>query len=446
MIRTILILEDNDERIAGFQRVIAALDREFDLKIWRDAHSMIAECEAHFPNAALISLDHDLNPLPGFEGDPGTGLDVARFLGDSLPVCPVLIHSSNTERVWSMHNDLRFGGWIVDQVGPLGTDWIETSWLSHARQLLQNPNTWSSVLPSDHLERMERVRLSLDGLGLGDALGEMLSYQAHSAPERLAQDELPAGPWFHTDDTEMAISLAQVLKAHGRIHQDALAKRFIRRFERDPDRGYGKMTRIQLREIMAGAKWRETAANAFGGQGSMGNGGAMRVAPVGAYFADDLDRCAEEARASSVVTHTHPEGIAGAIAVAVAAGMASRLSREPAPNRSRSLFNEVLRLTPESQVRRGIFLASQTPAEIPLEAVARALGNGSLVTAPDTVPFCIWMAAHHLDHFTDALGKTISVGGDCDTNAAIVGGIMALNAGRTSIPVEWLKARERAWI
>jgi ADP-ribosylglycohydrolase len=52
------------------------------------------------------------------------------------------------------------------------------------------------------------------------------------------------------------------------------------------------------------------------------------------------------------------------------------------------------------------------------------------------------MAAHHLDHFVEALGKTISVGGDCDTNAAIVGGIVALSAGRESIPVEWLKARE----
>jgi ADP-ribosylglycohydrolase len=74
--------------------------------------------------------------------------------------------------------------------------------------------------------------------------------------------------------------------------------------------------------------------------------------------------------------------------------------------------------------------------------VARALGNGSLVTSPDTVPFCLWMAAHHLDRFVEALGKTISAGGDCDTNAAIVGGIVSLSAGRGSIPVEWLEARE----
>ena len=97
---------------------------------------MIAECEAFFTTAALISLDHDLNPMPEATVDPGTGVDVARFLGDFMPVCPVLIHSSNIDRVYSMHNELRFAGWMVDRVGPLGTDWIETSWLRRARELL----------------------------------------------------------------------------------------------------------------------------------------------------------------------------------------------------------------------------------------------------------------------------------------------------------------------
>jgi len=360
-----------------------------------------------------------------------------------MPVCPVLVHSSNTDRVYSMHNELRFAGWMVDRVGPLGTDWIETSWLRRVRELLAHyPNTWSANLPSDHTARVERMRLSLDGLGLGDALGEMLSYQAHAAPRRLAENNLPGGPWFHTDDTEMAISIVAVLKSHGHVHQDALAKRFARRFERDPERGYGKMTRIQMREIVAGAKWRQTAANAFGGQGSMGNGSAMRVAPLGAYFADDLQRCAEEARASSLVTHTHPEGVAGAIAVADAAAKAWQLRADTDPDRVRRFFDGVLGHTPESQVRRGILVASTIPSENPVTDVARVLGNGSLVTAPDTVPFCVWMAAHHLNRFVEALGKTISIGGDCDTNAAIVCGILALSAGRESVPAEWLKTKE----
>lgn len=441
--KTILILEDNEERIAAFQKAVGQLGDGYGLKIWRDAHSMCAECEAFFLTAALISLDHDLNPAPGVTTDPGTGLDVAQFLGDFLPVCPVLLHSSNTDRVYSMHNELRFAGWMVDRVGPLGAGWIETSWLRRSREILaQHPNTWKVELPTDHLARVERLGLSLDGLGLGDALGEMLSSRAQAAPQWLAQKDLPAGPWFHTDDTEMAISICAVLKSHGFIHQDALAKRFARRFERDPDRGYGKMTRIQMREIMAGVEWRDTAKNAFGGQGSMGNGSAMRVAPLGAYFADDLERCVVESRASSVVTHTHTEGVAGAISVAVAAAMAWRLRNAPKSERAGRFFEEVLRLTPESQVHRRILVASGTPASTPVAAVARQLGCGELVTAPDTVPFCLWVAAYHLDNFVDALAQTICVGGDCDTNAAIVGGIVAPSVGRDGIPADWLKSKE----
>ena len=122
IVKSILILEDNDERSTAFQNAVAVLGEGFELKVWRDALSMIAECEAFFPTAALISLDHDLNPMPGATVDPGTGLDVARFLGDFMPACPVLIHSSNTEKVYSMHNELRFAGWTVERVGPIGAE------------------------------------------------------------------------------------------------------------------------------------------------------------------------------------------------------------------------------------------------------------------------------------------------------------------------------------
>lgn len=149
--KTILILEDNDERIADFTKAVEHLGNGYELKLWRDAHSMRAECEAFFNSVALISLDHDLNAAPGSTGDPGTGLDVACFLADFLPVCPVLLHSSNTDRVYSMHNELRFAGWMVDRVGPLGNGWIGTSWLRRVRELLAaHSNTWQSESPSDN--------------------------------------------------------------------------------------------------------------------------------------------------------------------------------------------------------------------------------------------------------------------------------------------------------
>jgi len=55
-------------------------------------------------------------------------------------------------------------------------------------------------------------------------------------------------------------------------------------------------------------------------------------------LADDLPRAVEEARASCLVTHTHPEGVAGSIAVAVAAGIAWQLREESTPGRTARFF------------------------------------------------------------------------------------------------------------
>src|SRR6266496_1257587 len=119
-LRTILLLENDEQRIAAFRQAALALGGRYELKVWHDAHSMRNESEAFFPSAALIALDQDLNAAPGIARDPGDGLDLARFLADFLPVCPVLLHSSNTDRVYSILNELRFAGWTVDRVAPLG--------------------------------------------------------------------------------------------------------------------------------------------------------------------------------------------------------------------------------------------------------------------------------------------------------------------------------------
>jgi ADP-ribosylglycohydrolase len=440
--KTLLLLEDNAERIAAFEAALPELGPDWQMRIWRDAPGMIAEVEEFFDCAHLISLDHDLNPQAGTTADPGTGLEVAKWLAGHFPFCPVIIHSTNADSAWSMHNELRFARWPVERFGPLGDDWVRKLWLPQARQLLANFQPAGIFRkPDDHEQRMQRALLSLEGLAIGDALGEMLAYRHYQA-ENIIQKGLPAGPWFRTDDTEMAISVVESLKFYGYIHQDALARRFAWRFEREPDRGYGSMTRMQLNEVIRGGDWRQGAANAFGGQGSMGNGGAMRVAPLGGYFADNLKRVVEESKMSALVTHTHPEGIAGTIAIAVAAAMAWRLRDEEGDQRCKQLFDAILEVTPESKVRRGLLIASQMPRDAGVEFTAKNLGNGSLVTAPDTVPFAIWAAAHYLDNYAGAIQQTIIAGGDCDTNAAIVGGIVALSAGRKGIPGEWLKQKE----
>jgi FixJ family two-component response regulator len=133
--RTILILEDDDDRVRGFQKALASLGRDFCVRIWRDAPTMIAESPACFAKACLISLDHDLEMVAG-ESDPGTGLDVAEFLSLHPPLCPVVLHTSNFDGRLSMHNELRAGGWTVATVPPREADWIQTSWLPISKGLI----------------------------------------------------------------------------------------------------------------------------------------------------------------------------------------------------------------------------------------------------------------------------------------------------------------------
>jgi hypothetical protein len=137
--KLILILEDNEDRIRNFQRAIQSLDK-FSCKIWFAAPSMITDLPSILNQANLISLDHDLNPQPNVTTDPGTGLEVAEFLAKQKPICPVLIHSTNFERAWSMHNELRFAGWPVERIGPIGEDWIEKLWLPKVKRLLNLEN------------------------------------------------------------------------------------------------------------------------------------------------------------------------------------------------------------------------------------------------------------------------------------------------------------------
>jgi hypothetical protein len=78
--KTILFLEDNDERIVGFKSAVHELGGDWQVRVWRDAPTMHTECEEYFDDVHLISLDHDLNPQPGATCDPGTGLEVAKLL------------------------------------------------------------------------------------------------------------------------------------------------------------------------------------------------------------------------------------------------------------------------------------------------------------------------------------------------------------------------------
>jgi ADP-ribosylglycohydrolase len=243
-------------------------------------------------------------------------------------------------------------------------------------------------------------------------------------------------PWQWTDDTAMALSIVEVLGIHGAIEADALAAAFARRWAQDPHRGYGPAAFRLLERIRGGAPWRREAARLFGGQGSYGNGAAMRAAPIGGYFASDLDRVRHEALRSAEPTHAHPDGAAGAVAVAIAAALAASGARRDA------ILPEVVRFTPPGVTQERLRRAADTELSADPVRVGLALGTGLDVTAHDTVPFALWVAVRHLTSFEDAIWTATSQYGDRDTLGAIVGGIVVLATGEDAIPAAWRAAME----
>jgi ADP-ribosylglycohydrolase len=283
-----------------------------------------------------------------------------------------------------------------------------------------------------------RARLCLEGLSVGDAFGEQL---LHGGPAtRSIAFEQRAAPfgrrWMWTDDTAMAMSIVEVLEACGGIDADRLAHAFGRRYAAEPARGYGGGAHRVLAEIVCGTPYDVAARALFDGQGSCGNGGGMRAAPVGAYFSGDLDAVVDHAARSAAPTHAHPDGAAGAVAVAVAAAAVFAGERDP-----RALLELVVARTPAGAthdgVRRAIPLLRAEPV-----TVAAELGNGSRVLASDTVPFAVWCAATHLADYAGALWACVGVGGDVDTTCAMVGGIVVGAVGLDGIPAEWRASRE----
>ncbi|WP_436773383.1 ADP-ribosylglycohydrolase family protein [Yinghuangia sp. YIM S09857] len=295
--------------------------------------------------------------------------------------------------------------------------------------------------------RMERIRnaaRSLRGLALGDAFGQRWFFRKGEAlVDQLAARRTPdESPWHWTDDTAMALSVVRILHLHGHIDQDALADHFAATYTADPNRGYGGSMHGVLRAIHDGGDWREITAAQFEGQGSWGNGSAMRVAPLGAWYAlDDLDLVVEQAALSAEATHAHPEATAGAVAVAVAAALmtAGRDRMAPDPD---VFLGQVADHTPHSEVRGALRTAASFPPATTWLHAAEVLGTGKRMSCPDTVPFALWTAARHPDDLVEALWTTAFGLGDVDTTCAITAGVVSARTDLDRVPQSWLTAAE----
>ncbi|MGW7517095.1 ADP-ribosylglycohydrolase family protein [Streptomyces sp. NPDC054796] len=302
-------------------------------------------------------------------------------------------------------------------------------------------------------ERVSGALASLRGLAVGDALGSQFFVPGNHP--LLKRRELPPAVWQWTDDTEMACSVVEVLAGHGRIDQDALASAFAE--HHDFDRGYGPAVNRMLRLIrQENGDWRELASALFDGRGSWGNGAAMRVAPLGAWYAGDPESALREAERSAFVTHQHREAVTGTMAVAAAASLVAGAAGSTAgagstggmedagePLTGALLLERVRDLVPRSAVQAGIRRARDMLDYGDVGTVAAVLGCGRRTSAHDTVPFTLWAVARHLGDYEGAFWATAQAGGDVDTTCAIVGGVIASAGPAGAPPRAWTRSTER---
>lgn len=287
---------------------------------------------------------------------------------------------------------------------------------------------------------MENRRLlaskSLTGISIGDAFGESFFGEKSFVKSQIQQRIIPEGNPDFTDDTIMAIAVFRSLENFGEIDQDFLAGEFTENYYLDINRGYGPSMHGYFRDIKSGDYWKEVSYAKFEGQGSMGNGRAMRAAVIGAYFYNDLARLKDNAERSCEVTHANRETIEGTKAIALAAAFAVRekmgLEILDQQDFIRNIQNELSDSDLKSKLNKCLYL-DENPS---MELLVKTLGNGTGMTAQDTMPLVIWMLSRYRHDLEECLWNTVSALGDRDTTCAMAGGVSILCCEENTVP-DW---------
>jgi poly(ADP-ribose) glycohydrolase ARH3 len=273
------------------------------------------------------------------------------------------------------------------------------------------------------------------GLAVGDALGAPFEglnadniFWGFGPPAELTRNA-DGEPLIYTDDTEMMIGVAETLAEQGCIVEKPLCRAFAANYH--AERGYGRGARLVLEAMVDGGDWRDIARNHFPG-GSFGNGAAMRVAPVGLLFCNDLDRVMKEARLSARPTHVHPLGIEGAQLLAVAIALVVR----PGPLDRKAFYRELRSRAKSEEFRWHVKTASRLR---PGDSVS-VLGNSLEAHRSVVTSIACFTAAPR--SYEDAVARAICQGDDTDTLAAMTGALAGAHLGVRAIPAHLLDRLE----
>ena len=284
------------------------------------------------------------------------------------------------------------------------------------------------------------------GTAVGDALG--LPYEAISRRRAAKLWGEPTGHRFFlgrgmvSDDTEHTCLVAQALAASGgepKVFSRKLAWG-LRWWLLGLPAGIGFATLRATLKLWLG--FPPKASGVF----SAGNGPAMRSAILGAAVSD-RERLRKLVAANTRITHTDRKAFHGALAVALAARVPDASGEQflGALTAEMPDAGEFLEL-----VRRAVASAAAGEST-PAFAASMGLEDGITGYVHHTVPPCLHAWLSHRGDYRGAVMDIIRCGGDTDTTAAIVGGIVGAGVGRDGIPAEWRAGlfewpRDVAWM
>lgn len=282
----------------------------------------------------------------------------------------------------------------------------------------------------------ERIYGCLIGLVFADAAGSYFEgMQKEELRSRFKDKSAAIDHAFsqkemrYTDDGQMALAIAEHLSEHSTISSDALMRRFVEVYE--PWRGYGRGARALIEAFRDDADYEFMARHLFPG-GSLGNGAAMRSAPIGLRYPGDHAKIWCEAKQSAWPTHRHELGIEGAQLMALATDFAATapsimpgtIAAHLLPFCNTTVFHSRLKQL----------------AKVTNETEIAEFGNG--IEAHESVVTALACFALHPTDFREAIAIAIWQGGDTDTIAAMTGALVGAHIGSEfsqSLPLKQLE-------
>lgn len=277
----------------------------------------------------------------------------------------------------------------------------------------------------------DRVRGVAVGAAIGDALGMPLEFCRASPNDQLVRDllpgRLPAGSF--TDDTEMALAVAESLLARKPLNPEDLAQRFIQWYRQGPP-DVGLHTSSVLNRIAAGVSWDQASNEAQQRRPeSASNGSLMRNWPVALAHWKNPIECLSDSVLQSRVTHAHSECTA---ACAFENAMILALLREDSPADALAHARQQVVLPPG--------LAAFVD-EAPLRQRDELRNTGWV---RHTLESAVW-ALLTTSNFEEAAIQAANLGADADTSATVLGAMAGAAYGLSGIPGRWVEMLRGEW-